>query len=38
LVYFALIRLLGIKEYHEVVESLKKRFLGSGGGPAALSD
>jgi putative peptidoglycan lipid II flippase len=38
LVYFALIRWLGIKEYHEVVESLKKRFLGRNGGPAALSD
>jgi putative peptidoglycan lipid II flippase len=28
LVYFALIRLLGIKEYQEVVAALKRRFLG----------
>ncbi len=38
LVYFVLIRWLGIKEYHEVVESLKRRFLGRNGGPTALSD
>jgi len=37
LVYFVLIRQLGIKEYHEVVESLKRRFLGSSGGSNTLS-
>jgi putative peptidoglycan lipid II flippase len=38
LVYFVMIRRLGIKEFHEVVEGLKRRFLGRNGGPTALSD
>jgi putative peptidoglycan lipid II flippase len=38
LFYFFVIRWLGIKEYHEVVEGLKRRFLGGNGGPAALAD
>jgi putative peptidoglycan lipid II flippase len=38
LVYFILIRWLGIKEYHEVVEGLKRRFLGRNGGLSTLSD
>ena len=36
LVYFVLIRWLGIKEYYEVIGSLQKRFRGRNGGPSAL--
>jgi hypothetical protein len=38
LFYFFVIRWLGIKEYHEVVEGLKRRFLGRNGGSTALTD
>jgi putative peptidoglycan lipid II flippase len=38
LVYFMVIRRLGIKEYHEVVQSLKRRFLGRNGAVNAFSD
>jgi putative peptidoglycan lipid II flippase len=38
LFYFAVIRWLGIKEYHEVLQGLKRRFLGRNGGPGALGD
>ena len=37
-VYFILIRWLGIKELHEVMGSLKKRFLARGVSPSDLSD
>jgi putative peptidoglycan lipid II flippase len=36
--YFILIRWLGIRELHEVVENLKKRFLGRNNGPNNLSN
>jgi putative peptidoglycan lipid II flippase len=37
LFYFVVIRWLGIKEYHEVWEGLKRRFWGRNGGPPPLT-